>query len=114
MLSNDVKWNKIQQIIELLDNYHYVLFTDYQDAMSSDIAGKLAKRDIWILANQIYDVTVDGLDDMIECFDYVTGVTHWSSVFNKVLSLSKHYHSQTNWYFTLRDIYWEQYEYENS
>ena len=116
-LSNDVKWNKIQQIMKLIPSIiKYELLHEYYDEGlgNKEQAAKFAHRDIWILANQIYDVAVDGLDDMIEYFDYVTGVTHWSSVFNKVLSLSEHYHSQTNWYFTLRDICWEQYEYENS
>jgi hypothetical protein len=114
-LSNDVKWNKIQQIMKLIpDAVKFEMLYQYLEAVSHSDALKLVNRDTWILANQIYDVAVDGLEDMTECFNYEAYPHLAIDTINDVINLSTWTNRKPEWYLYMRDLYWEQYEYDNS
>lgn len=114
MLSNDIKWNKIQKIISLLSDIQYNKYSEYQDYMEQEIAAKLAHRETWILANELYDISTEGLEDMTECFDYTAYPTSVSDVINDVINFSTYENRSLEWYLNMRDLRWEQYDYENS
>lgn len=114
MLSNDVKWNKIQEIIRFLYDVEYESYTNYQDCMDSHNAAKLAHRDTWILANQIYDVAVDGCYCHIKITPYYDKAHHWQYTINRVLSLGDYGNENLEILYKFRDKYWEEYDYLNS
>jgi hypothetical protein len=118
MLSNDVKWNKIQEIMKLLDviyNNHLIKY-QLEDHYLFDyhVAAKLAHRDTWILANQIYDVTVDGCYCHIKITPYYDKAHHWQYTINRVLSLGDYGNENLEILYKFRDKYWEEYDYLNS
>jgi len=117
-LSNDVKWNKIQEIIGLLEAYDNSRWYFYRDTIKPYIfenVEKLAKRDTWILANQIYDVAVDGLEDHYEhdSDDEVCLPYHYSDVIEVIFELSK-FTTTDRWKYVTRDKHWKWYDYNNS
>ena len=59
-LSNDVKWNKLQEIIEsILPSYQHFFYT-YWINTKATVADKKANTKVWELANKIYDIATEG------------------------------------------------------
>jgi hypothetical protein len=115
-LSNDVKWNKIQQIMKLIpDAVKFEMLYQYLEAVSHSDALKLVNRDTWILANKIYDVAVDELEqfDEYDPDDEVCLPYHYSDVIKVVFELSQ-FTTTDKWKYIMRDRHWELYDYNNS
>ena len=116
-LSNDVKWNKIQQIMKLIPSIiKYELLHEYYDEGlgNKEQAAKFAHRDIWILANQIYDVAVNCCYCHKEITPYYDKAHHWQGTMNRVLSLGDYGNENLEFYLKFRDKYWEENDYLNS
>lgn len=115
-LSNDIKWNKIQQIMKLIpDAAKFEMLYQYLNVVSHSDALKLVERDTWILANQIYNVAFDRLDNMTEydpddefCLPY-----HYSDVIEVIFELSQ-FTTTDKWKYVMRNRHWELYDYNNS
>ena len=109
-LSNDIKWNKIRAIEKELSRLYY----DYCSSHGfGEDAHKIAKREVWILANKIYDIATEGLekDRYWDCFP-----EHWSSLLeriNRVCSSKNPEYSDKYKQQTIED-FWSKYDYENS
>ena len=67
----------------------------------------------WILANQIYDVAVDGLDDPEKIDDFAVEPITKQSVIDDVIKISS-YRTTDEWKLIMRDYYWNDYEYRNT
>ena len=109
-LSNDIKWNKIRAIEKELSRLYY----DYCSSHGfGEDAHKIAKREVWILANKIYDIATEGLEKDIywDCFP-----EHWSSLLeriNRVCSSKNPEYSDKYKQQTIED-FWSKYDYANS
>ena len=109
-LSNDIKWNKIRAIEKELSRLYY----DYCSSHGfGEDAHKIAKREVWIIANKIYDIATEGLekDRYWDCFP-----EHWSSLLeriNRVCSSKNPEYSDKYKQQTIED-FWSKYDYENS
>ena len=109
-LSNDIKWNKIRAIEKELSRLYY----DYCSSHGfGEDAHKIAKREVWILANKIYDIATEGLekDRYWDCFP-----KHWSSLLeriNRVCSSKNPEYSDKYKQQTIED-FWSKYDYANS
>jgi hypothetical protein len=109
-LSNDIKWNKIRAIEKELSRLYY----DYCSSHGfGEDAHKIAKREVWILANKIYDIATEGLekDRYWDCFP-----EHWSSLLeriNRVCSSKNLEYSDKYKQQTIED-FWSKYDYANS
>ena len=109
-LSNDIKWNKIRAIEKELSRLYY----DYCSSHGfGEDAHKIAKREVWILANKIYNITTEGLekDRYWDCFP-----EHWSSLLeriNRVCSSKNPEYSDKYKQQTIED-FWSKYDYANS
>jgi hypothetical protein len=109
-LSNDIKWNKIIAIEKELSRLYY----DYCSSHGfGEDAHKIAKREVWILANKIYDIATEGLekDRYWDCFP-----EHWSSLLeriNRVCSSKNPEYSDKYKQQTIED-FWSKYDYANS
>jgi hypothetical protein len=109
-LSNDIKWNKIRAIEKELSRLYY----DYCSSHGfGEDAHKIAKREVWILANKIYDIATEGLekDRYWDCFP-----EHWSSLLeriNRVCSSKNPEYSDKYKQQTIED-FWSKYDYANS
>jgi hypothetical protein len=109
-LSNDIKWNKIRAIEKELSRLYY----DYCSSHGfGEDAHKIAKREVWILADKIYNITTEGLekDRYWDCFP-----EHWSSLLeriNRVCSSKNPEYSDKYKQQTIED-FWSKYDYANS
>ena len=109
-LSNDIKWNKIRAIEKELSRLYY----DYCSSHGfGEDAHKIAKREVWIIANKIYDIATEGLekDRYWDCFP-----EHWSSLLeriNRVCSSKNPEYSDKYKQQTIED-FWSKYDYANS
>ena len=109
-LSNDIKWNKIRAIEKELSRLYY----DYCSSHGfGEDAHKIAKREVWIIANKIYNIATEGLekDRYWDCFP-----EHWSSLLeriNRVCSSKNPEYSDKYKQQTIED-FWSKYDYENS
>ena len=111
-LSNDLKWNKIKAIEKELsiiyDYYNY-----YYSGCSFELSDKIAKKEVWLLANKIYNIATEGLekDRYWDCFP-----EHWSSLLeriNRVCSSKNPEYSDKYKQQTIED-FWSKYDYANS
>ena len=109
-LSNDIKWNKIRAIEKELSRLYY----DYCSSHGfGEDAHKIAKREVWIIANKIYNIATEGLekDRYWDCFP-----EHWSSFLeriNRVCSSKNPEYSDKYKQQTIED-FWSKYDYANS
>jgi hypothetical protein len=109
-LSNDIKWNKIRAIEKELSRLYY----DYCSSHGfGEDAHKIAKREVWIIANKIYNIATEGLekDRYWDCFP-----EHWSSLLeriNRVCSSKNPEYSDKYKQQTIED-FWSKYDYANS
>lgn len=109
-LSNDIKWNKIRAIEKELSRLYY----DYCSSHGfGEDAHKIAKREVWILADKIYNIATEGLekDRYWDCFP-----EHWSSLLeriNRVCSSKNPEYSDKYKQQTIED-FWSKYDYANS
>ena len=109
-LSNDIKWNKIRAIKKELSRLYY----DYCSSHGfGEDAHKIAKREVWIIANKIYNIATEGLekDRYWDCFP-----EHWSSLLeriNRVCSSKNPEYSDKYKQQTIED-FWSKYDYANS
>ena len=109
-LSNDIKWNKIRAIEKELSRLYY----DYCSSHGfGEDAHKIAKKEVWILADKIYNITTEGLekDRYWDCFP-----EHWSSLLeriNRVCSSKNPEYSDKYKQQTIED-FWSKYDYANS
>ena len=109
-LSNDIKWNKIRAIEKELSRLYY----DYCSSHGfGEDAHKIAKREVWIIANKIYNIATEGLekDRYWNCFP-----EHWSSLLeriNRVCSSKNPEYSDKYKQQTIED-FWSKYDYANS
>ena len=108
-LSNDIKWNKIRAIEKELSRLYY----DYCSSHGfGEDAHKIAKREVWILADKIYNITTECLekDRYWNCFP-----EHWSSLLeriNRVCSSKNPEYSDKYKQQTIED-FWSKYDYAN-
>ena len=109
-LSNDIKWNKIRAIEKELSRLYY----DYCSSHGfGEDAHKIAKREVWIIANKIYNIATEDLekDRYQDCFP-----EHWSSLLeriNRVCSSKNPEYSDKYKQQTIED-FWSKYDYANS
>lgn len=116
MMSGDLKWNKIKEIENViglniereiydeLDGAHDIPYSKYR---------KLVDRLVWIQANKLYDIATEGLYDNNEIDDFSRYPEHWSDVLNRVIDLAS-YNNPHYFSLSVRDVYWQQYDYLNS
>lgn len=88
-LSNDLKWNKIKAIEEKLAT-HWDYYINLHSEDLYNIAKKKADLEVWILANQIYDIATEGLENLAEEVKYSEHPIHWSQLLKIINSLGSH------------------------
>jgi hypothetical protein len=116
-LSNDIKWNKIRAIEKELSRLYY----DYCSSHGfGEDAHKIAKREVWILANKIYDIASSVYTDYqnimlaqkAKRYNWSTSSIHWSTTLKKINKVSKYY--TTIAFYQEIENAWAEYEYTNS
>lgn len=111
-LSNDIKWNKIKAIEKQLSKLYY----DYWSGHGfGEDAHKIAKREVWILANRIYNIATEGSKPVDNLYGYGNTALTKEKVMYYVNELPSHIYSGDLAYcINSRDFFWEMYEYTNS
>lgn len=83
-LSNDLKWNKIKAIEKELsiiyDYYNY-----FYSGSSFELSNKIAKREVWLLANNIYNIATSNCDCRKYIKSYVTSPITWQQHVEELL-----------------------------
>ena len=119
MNSNDLKWNKIKAIEKELsiiyDYYNY-----YYSGCSFELSDKIAKREVWLLANKILEIAnsvhTDYQNIMLaqkaKRYNWSTSPIHWSTTLEKINKVSKYY--TTIAFYQEIENAWAEYDYTNS
>lgn len=112
MNSNDIKWNKIKAIEKELsiiyDYYNY-----FYSGCSFELSDKIAKREVWILANKLYDIATEGSKPVDNSYGNIALTKE--KVINHVNDLPLHSQADDLSYcINSRDFFWGMYEYTNS
>lgn len=115
MNSNDIKWNKIQEIEKRLHEYYVYVVQQYLAHIVDDVdaAMKYASRDVWILANKLYDIATEGIEEETDYRSWITYPEHYTEVIERVIDLAR-YANLPHYSLEIRDSYWNQYDYANS
>lgn len=118
-VSNDIKWNKIQELEKELQKHVPtvldLVLPPYEKGYDEQFYRKLAKREIWILANKLYDIATEKCC----CYDsyhysYYNQLKDWEEVINEVttyIDITDYERYQQKGSFIVGEIKQKNYEY---
>lgn len=115
--SNDLKWNKIQELEDVL--YMYVFHFHYNSNTEWSNLKKLVNIKTWVLANKVYDLMYTDLnrnikiDHNIQIDSFSCSSIHWSQVITDI-NYCFYLSNKSYDYYQYLNYKWEYYEWVNS
>jgi len=112
-LSNDVKWNKIKAIENKLIPI-YAKCVQSNALKGKEIAHKIAKLKVWLLANEIYDIATEGLTSDRYGDSFPEHPEHWTSLLKRINRVGSSKYSEDKMKQKVIEEFWAEYDYTNS